>query len=908
MTIDEPDVDLRLWGKWRGLLAPYPLIWHLVDTGAVAGRLWDRYLTTGQRRVIAAGLGVDEGHARRLVMLWASLHDLGKAIPGFQGQDLAAASALRGAPEYGGEGSGRLPHDRATQVSLVALLAGYGYENEGLAGTRPCALVAQALGGHHGRFHQVSRSDRRFLGGGGWARQREALVEVLDQALGSPKAPISVAAPCLVLVTGLVILADWLASQEDFLRRQLPCVPQVASVQTVAARFEQMGVEADRLLAAAGLGVPRLRAAGFEEMFSFAPNALQRSVIDELLPQVSGPGMLVVTAATGDGKTETSLTAALALAARCGASGLYFALPTMATADEMYRRVRRFVEAVASGPAPITLLHSMAWLNAAYEAQSEAGLDGSGAAVSTDGDARVAAPHWLRGRKRGMLAPFGAGTIDQALMTAMTTKHNALRMLGMSGKVFIVDEAHSYDEYTQRLLQKLLNWLGYFRCPVVLLSATIPVSQVRKLVSAYQRGAGVTATERVDIRYPGWTFVPASPSGRVLAISARAQAMVAAGRVIDLQVQVRPVRHLRGRIEDHRDRRLVIRTCLAPLLQEGGRAAVVCNTVADAQLTYLAIREWVGDRAEVRLLHSRFPASRREQITREITGRLGRDATTRPERMIVVATQVIEQSLDLDFDVVVSDLAPMAQLLQRAGRCHRHDHPRPAWATRPMLVVLEPHGAEGFAKPPHWGDVYHPYLLRSTRQRLAGVTGIRVPDDVQGHVEAVYGPPQSASPQAEQEYIDYLAKGVAGQQVADLYLIPDATALDDLVPMTDSGLSEQRAATRLGADSARVVCCYLGRDGSQWLDPRRERRLPAGGRLSRDDVREVLGLSIPVPENLVQGYIPPVPAPSSWQHNAWLAEVQPLWFTLGPNGPAPIDIGGRRVWLDADLGLVVERS
>ncbi|MET8283323.1 CRISPR-associated endonuclease Cas3'' [Micromonospora sp. NPDC005174] len=212
MTIDHSNVDLRLWGKSRGLSAPYPLIWHLVDTGAVAGRLWDRYLTAGQRRVICFGLGVDEDQAKRLVMVWASLHDLGKATPGFQEQDRAAASALRVDPAYGDWLLGNLPHDRATQVSLVRLLADYGYESLGPSGTRPCVLVAQTLGGHHGRFHQVSRSDRRFLGGGGWERQRAALVRVLDQALGSPKAPSSVAGPCLVLITGLVILADWLAS------------------------------------------------------------------------------------------------------------------------------------------------------------------------------------------------------------------------------------------------------------------------------------------------------------------------------------------------------------------------------------------------------------------------------------------------------------------------------------------------------------------------------------------------------------------------------------------------------------------------------------------------------------------------------------------------------------------------
>jgi CRISPR-associated endonuclease/helicase Cas3 len=136
-----------------------------------------------------------------------------------------------------------------------------------------------------------------------------------------------------------------------------------------------------------------------------------------------------------------------------------------------YRRVRRFAAAIAEGPAAVTLLHSMSWLNAEYEARSTAGIGGSATVASDDADTYVVAPDWLRGRKRGVLAHLSVGTIDQALLAALTTKHNALRMLGLSGKVFIVDEAHAYDEYMQTLLRRLLNWLGALGCPVVLLSA-----------------------------------------------------------------------------------------------------------------------------------------------------------------------------------------------------------------------------------------------------------------------------------------------------------------------------------------------------------------------------------------------------------------------------------------------------
>ncbi|MFD1325424.1 CRISPR-associated helicase Cas3' [Micromonospora sonneratiae] len=919
MDHDMPDVDLRVWGKSKGLASPYPLIWHLVDTAAVARALWDRYLTAGQRRTIADGMGAAEEQAKSLVMLWAALHDLGKATPGFQGHDPGAAACLAGDPDFGLErGSKPLRHERATHLSLMELLAGYGYANLGPFSRRPCYLVAQMLGGHHGEFRraEVHDPDRRYLGGAGWGRQRSALVRILDQVLGCPKPPDALSGPTMVLVTGLIILADWLVSQESFLRKQLKVVPSDVSVEIVAAHLAALRKPVERLLDEAGLGRPRLGAAAFTEIYPFAPNALQQSLIDELLPQVDGPGLLVVTAATGDGKTEAAMVPARVLAERCGASGFYFALPTMATADQMYKRTREFVAKLAEEQTALTLLHSMSWLNPAYQTQVAVQSASPSAITSTDEDTRVVAPRWLRGRKRGLLASFAVGTIDQALVGVLTTKHNVLRLLGLSSKVFIVDEAHAYDEYMQRVLCKLLDWLGAFGCPVILLSATIPVSQVRKLAAAYQHGAGVASPAVVEINYPGWTFVPAQPGRDPITISPSAQARVVSGRSIDLEVDVRPVRHLATNEadgQDHLDRRAVIRNCLAPLLEQGGCAAVVCNTVADSQATYKVLRDWGGADVEVRLLHSRFPAWQREEITEEITTRLGKNADNRPTRMIVVATQVIEQSLDLDFDLVVSDLAPMAQLLQRAGRCQRHRHHRYPWAPRPRLVILDPRGGSGYSKPVHWGDVYHPYLLRATHLRLADVTRIAIPEDVQGHVEAVYGPPSATIPELDSEYVDYMSCGIASRQVADLGLVPDAANVGDLAYLSGDGISEERASTRLGADSVRVVCCYQDGSGDRWLDERGTRPLPLvgarhDGSLSFDQVREILAHGIPVRESLLPGYAPTAGLPDAWQDNAWLSEIRLLNFDLSPDGVAPIDVGDRRIWLDAELGLIVHKG
>ncbi|MFJ6199602.1 CRISPR-associated helicase Cas3' [Micromonospora sp. NPDC092111] len=908
-------IDAGLWGKSKGLPMPYPLLWHLMDTAAVAGVLWSRYLAPNQRRIIAEGLAVDEGHARSLIMFWAGLHDVGKASPSFQKQDERAFAALRRGGSYEDvSGDCWLGHDIAGQLALPELLGAFGYPQLGRrASSRVAYRVAQIAGGHHGRFQQSSgpHGGRLQLGGGAWARQREALVGVVYGAVGSPQPPAAVDAAACVLVTGLVILADWLASQEHFLREQLSRVPRSMTVESAAAYLSALAGPATALVDEAGLVAPSYRAAGFEDLFPHPPNALQRSLIDELLPVVNGPGLLVVTAATGDGKTEAGLVTARRLAEVCGASGFFFALPTMATSDEMYRRVRKFAVKLADGPAPVTLLHSMSWLNAEYEARAVAGV-GEHVGVLSDDPARdVVAPDWLRGRKRGLLAPMAVGTVDQALLAALTTKHNALRLLGLSGKVFIVDEAHAYDEYMTALLRRLMSWLGRYGCPVVLLSATLPSSQASALVQAYQEGAGAEPTQ-VSVPYPGWMFVPAMDRGAVT-ISPASRERVVAGRRMRFQLDVRPVRHLSGPEVDPMDRRAVVRQVLAPVVQGGGCAAVVCNTVNDAQQTYRLVRDWAPAGVDVLLLHSRFPARRREEITAEITGRLGRDGD-RSVPVIVVATQVIEQSLDLDLDLLVTDLAPMAQLLQRAGRCQRHRRTRPSWAERPRVVVLDPRGGtsgDEHVRPPAWGDVYARYLLRATHLRLAGIDSIAVPQSVQEHVEAVYVPGLiSDDPVLGAEYDEYRAQGMAVRGAAELGVIPDPAEVADLAVLSHNDTPEWLATTRLGADSDRVLCCYLDADGQQWLDPNRRTPLPqrgsgAGGRFRQSEVRAILQETLPVRAGLLKGYDPPRDLPASWGDNSWLKDLRPLWLPLQAAGPEPAVWGGRMARLDHELGLEV---
>jgi CRISPR-associated endonuclease/helicase Cas3 len=960
----QESVDQSAWAKARGLAVPYSLINHLLDTAAIAAALWDRYLTAGQRVAITSGLGlgVDESRAKEVVCFCAGVHDIGKLSPAFARCDAQAwqrvSSALRG-----DDGAwSAVSHDAAGMRVLPDLLAelGYGVEVDGEdAGWK----IAQIVGGHHGCYCDLTLSlncsgpiASEGLGGQVWAAQRRAHLRLVHSVLGNPAPPpAAVSVPAAILVTGLVILADWLASQEGFITaRQADLAPDAAR------HFARSLGEANSVLAAAGLDGLALgwKSFDFQGMFGIAqPNPLQQAVLDQLPAAVGeGPGILVVTTSMGDGKTELALCAERILALHSGSEGFFLGLPTMATSDQMYLRVREYAETITTGPASVTLAHSMAWLNEAYQAAATsassndplvtAEVEGSASGGSRAAQARTAASQWLRGAKRPMLARIGVGTFDQALAAVLPVRHNVLRLLALSGRTLIIDEAHACDPYMQVLLQRLLTWLAAFGCPVILLSATLPGSVADRYVRAYLRGAGHSVRalpkQRYSPGYPGWIYVDAK-SAKPVVVDKDAAERQAAERETALVVEVKRVRHHTYSLQTasstralpERSRFAAIEEQLRPLVEFGGTAAVVCTTVADAQQTYQYVRDVVfagvpGCDTQVELLHARLPAADREQRAQRIVTALGKRGP-RPERMVVIATQVIEQSLDIDVDLLVSDLAPISLLLQRAGRCWRHERrwvldgrprPRPAWSSGPRLVVLVPSGDSGaLAVPRAWGSVYHAYLLEATdtllAERCSGT--ISLPGDVQGLVEAVYGERSAFVSQAREideasfETTSRLAwdgEVLAQRTIADCRVIPRPRDVASLARLHDRSIDDEDIGTRLGVDSVRVVCCYRRGDGVLTLDPDGRRELPAPdarGRFSTEQIRAVLSRSIPIASRYLDGRDEQTEVPAPWTENPTLADLVLLPHERDRAGvwQGPM-IGRRRLELDDRLGLVID--
>ncbi|WSQ69126.1 CRISPR-associated helicase Cas3' [Streptomyces sp. NBC_01216] len=702
------------------------------DSAAVARRLWDEWLPASVRRLVADALPEGEADARRLAVWLAGVHDIGKATPAFACQVDSLAQVMR---DHGLEmrsqsamGPDRrlAPHGLAGQCLLAEWLE----ERHGWT-AKQTGQFAVVVGGHHGvppEHGQINAVDSHphLLRAPGtsrraWQRVQEELLEACAEEFGVRERlgawqNVKLPQPVQVLLTALVIVSDWIASNPDL----FPYFPQ-----DVPRTGEERIAAAWRGLDLPGPWRPEAPAGDAQELFmsrfELPPGAKVRPVQEaafDLARTMDEPGLMVIEAPMGEGKTEAALAAAEILAARAGGGGVFFALPTMATGNAMFPRLLDWLERLPAERGTrhsVLLAHSKAALNEDFADL----MRSSGRVIAVDIDApqadlprpscstraapaELVAHAWLRGRKKAMLSSFVAGTIDQLLFAGLKSRHLALRHLAIAGKVVIIDEAHAYDTYMSVYLDRVLSWLGAYRVPVVVLSATLPAGRRRELAEAYagkasgEAVAGFDAVAEAD-DYPLLTAV--IPGGVPVMRSP-----AASGRTLDVELE---------RIEDDLG---VLADRLENELAGGGCGLVVRNTVRRVLETAAVLRRTFGD-ANVTVAHSCFIDIDRAAKDADLLRRFGPPgkAEGRPQGAhVVVASQVAEQSLDVDFDLLVTDLAPVDLMLQRMGRLHRH--------------------LRGGAK-----QVERPEHLRAARCLVTGVDWSEdVPGPVRGSV-AVYG-------------------------------------------------------------------------------------------------------------------------------------------------------------------------
>lgn len=707
----------------------------------------------------------------------AALHDLGKISPGFQRkcdvwlqENCLSEISRNGCWDTSTESDhGKISHS-AIQDFLIQQEIPRGVAK----------YLAAVLGGHHGRIKYLP-SDRGIklspndneAGGINWSQER---LTCARRVWGCFKAEGSLESlndenPALWWLAGLTSVADWIGSNELF----FPADVRINVADTYT--------NARNALESIGFNLPSInRGLSFERLFGFPPNEMQVKT----LATVTGPGVYVVEAPMGMGKTEAALGAAYQLLTCGKATGIYFALPTQATSNRIHLRMNEFLQRISPEASPCRLIHGNSWL---LEEVLEYLPSANGPQEKSLEDARNGRD-WFASTKRALLAPFGVGTIDQALLGVVAAKHFFVRHFALAGKVVILDEVHSYDLYTGTLIDKLISTLEGLGCTVIVLSATLTGKRREQIVASETDATTDQPYPLISGRTEGEPFAP-----------------VDAEPPLSRKVKI-----------DFKNCETAINEALE-LARCGGAVLWICNTVDAAQSVFKRLKMLVQDAFPLGLLHSRFPYWRRDELEKTWMDRFGKEGKNRCGS-ILVSTQVVEQSVDLDADLMITELAPTDMLLQRLGRLWRHEREcRPAAIPR-LIILDEENTLEDFRQMEpkaiasalgRKAKVYAPFVLLRSLEVWRGLSSeVTLPTQIRWLIESTYEDREQEPPGWLQLYLEWFGTDSAKKMKAYMSSNIWQVALDD----------HEGVQTRLNEmpTVAMILCRSLTKQGAEFVD------------------------------------------------------------------------------------------
>lgn len=878
-----------------------PLYIHMADSAEMARLLWRYWLPNGVKRLFIKLTS----NAEALFIFLAASHDLGKASPVFQirpGSFSAMANLISNRLKDAGlplpsMATEFIPHAHISQ--LIAMQNGL---------PRHLSIV---LGGHHGSppSHAAIQSLEGYpnhigLNDKSWINVQNELFEYAFRLSGIQKAALCNIEPgpeLQMLLTGLVIMVDWLVSDADkfsYIGPNESCVMQ-SFADRAALAWEKWGcslcweaLDEDTLAKHDLYDLYKERFG--KERCNFTPRLTQKIAAEKAL-EITAPGIIILEAPMGEGKTEAALVMAEILAAKKGRGGVFFALPTQATSNGIFPRMIKWIKALeAEGPRSIILAHGKAVFNEEYR-----GLLPGNNHAEGQFENDVSVNEWFCGRKKGLLADFVVGTIDQLLMAGLKQRHLALRHLGLANKVVIIDECHAYDAYMNSYLHKALNWLGKMQVPVIVLSATLPGHTRQKLMEAYLRHDFTPVTEALPwlgikeqkVPPPAWVnnteypMLTYSDGDRVEQLS-----LPASNRKLKVKTQAFDIGEIGNKLEE--------------LLVNGGCAGIIVNTVTRAQDLYLELATRFGGEM-VRLLHSRFIPSDRADKEAELRRLLGPndndkdndDSNKRPAKLIVVGTQVMEQSLDIDFDVLFTDICPMDLLIQRIGRLHRHNRERPARLAQACCFVT---GVKNGCFEAGSKAVYGQYMLMNTLALLP--SELNLPENICTLVQKAYDedglfvdtPEYAAAKAKHLKQLEIKAGKAKSFQIAEPDMSVITGLLDAAINNDDPKGHKARAAVRDTHDSVEVLVLCRRKDHLYTLPwgPMGDKELPCETTPDDELAQALAACTLALPaaltaawnigktiEQLEKANLRQIPA--LWQQSHWLKDE--LFLVLDEN-------------------------
>lgn len=747
MTINAP----LFWGKTHrddtGKIQAYDLRRHLLDTTGAAFALWDLWLRPGLKEIITAAIAPgDPDRARRITAALAGLHDIGKVTPVFQGQTLntrplpdALSRVIQEQRDSGlnvSTPAGILADEQTASRHEAASHAILGQFPETTGEKVAGNWGAAAVGGHHGRYHPGMTGDcshtkqalEALLADEDWTARRDEIIDLVCAAAGVTREEIAqpLAAhegAAVVLLTGIVIVADWVASDSLGLivGHSSDNASDAFAKRGSGAAYVRKAERAYRKSLPTSIGV--YKAPSNPRIAVMGTSTLPLYPLQEAATTV-GRGLWIVAETTGSGKTESAMLRHM----NEPDESVIWGLPTRATTDKMWNRVQWMYRRTKNVGA---LMHAHRSLNGFYLAKNTTNPGLRYSSWATE----------VLGNIKPLLSPVAVGTVDQVLLGALRQKWNPVRLLAIANAHVILDEVHLMDEYQVQLAEELLTWWGMTDTRVTMLSASLPQKLTQRFADAYNG-------EPIDVQhaYPAHTTV----SGGVVHTHDLTTA-----RAYDIDIDLRTYRYRDGQspaqtLVDHTVKLVLEARNAHPT----ARIAVIMNRVGHVQdIASNLLHAGIPD---VTAMHSRMSAEHRTQLSAQLEHIAGKQS--RIEGSVVVGTQVIEASLDLDFDIIITEIAPASALIQRAGRQWRHSkvsdgtwgehwHQRPTVRPKLIIVCLEqPRGnlmvdgkapaalpSEALALPYAYGSLVRTF---AALQQMNGT--LAIPGGVQEFVDAAH--------------------------------------------------------------------------------------------------------------------------------------------------------------------------
>ncbi len=840
---------LRYWGKADQEKKQWlPLVCHMLDVAAVAQSMMNSmpdFLCEWCER-----LGISQKVLLDFIGFQACIHDLGKFSCEFQCKVPDLAHLLQGAsiPSVVGYPHTSLAWLLWNEHLEPQLYAQFGIENEqAIKFSNALEPLYSASFGHHGgpvcepgmiskkTFKRIFSSDVLFdcssfladlLNQFDGVQQLFARPETLD---GHGK---DVAAFSFIL-SGLIILADWTASASS----NFPYLGTAKNGQfsnsidsiDIGCYFRNaLGLAKSAIEQQGLVPVPKKSIDHpWKELFphlheaNYDPSPLQDVMIHIEIGKE--PALYVIEDLAGSGKTEAALILFSKLQSIGSVDGFYFALPTMATSNGMYSRVKPVYRKFYSDRSTPSLIlaHGGSALykefqdSIVFDVRTISEVTGDASAFHTDSQeieyqgSQAACNEWLADRSRKVfLAQMGVGSIDQALLSVLYSKHNTLRMYGLSRKILIIDEVHAYDLYMQRILHNLLEFMALQHRSVILLSATLPLAMKADLAAAYQRGLGLDDASESYENNRNDSFPMVSIHYQKKSIYIPVEARSCTIRTVNLSFFESPT------IEEPI-------TFLKNVSKAGQCGVWIRNTVNDVQTAYDTLADAIGTE-NVRMFHSRYTMQDRQVHENKVLEEFGKNSNgAKRAGKILIATQVVEQSLDLDFDEMITDLCPIDLIMQRAGRLKRHVRDRCGNLIGgeedergvPVLHIYGPKAVENATSRwysdffPGGAYVYNdPGILWKTARILAREKALVVPEKSRYLIEYVYGQNGEAFPESLKETSGFAQKtGIHSQAVAQSNVFPLFAGF--IKPSDTNPWPDYSAPTRLADDAVVYRLC-----------------------------------------------------------------------------------------------------